>query len=264
MMKKVFSTLFIAMLLAMVACGICSSANSINDETETITEISDAPGLEEPIAEDGLENEGGNENYSSVVYYVGDDIPVGGYVVNCTGTDYGLEVTVFSSEENYEDFQNEDKFTVDDYNSAVEQYAWADFYLYEGEDAYVGLQEGYIVLLEEGRCEFTKYDPAASQTIYPGIYVVGEDLNTEKINIKCCSEYMQVTQFGSRDNYSKYHKTDRFTNGEESDAIEQYAESTDFISMDESIYADLQDGMVVMVDEGIGEYSAAEGPVING
>lgn len=262
-MKKLFSALLVAVLvLTLAGCGNGSSDKPAINETETLTEPTNAPiATDEP--EDEAESESESENYSNVIYYVGDDIPAGGYVINCTGTSSVLEVTVFASAESYDGFQSADKFTNGDYRNAVEQYAWADSFLYEGEEVYVGLREGYIILLDDGKCEFTKYDPAAAQTIYSGIYVVGDDLNAEKVNIKCTSEYMQVTQFASKDDYRGYHQTSRFTHGEESDAIEKYAASSDFIYTDESTYANLQDGMVVMVEDGAGEYSVAEGPVIN-
>lgn len=259
MMKKLFTALLAAaMALALAACGSGSDKPVIN-ETGALAETAADAGQEDSAAPEEAEE----ENYSNVVYTVGDEIPAGGYVVTCTGTSSVLEVTVFASQESYDDFQSADKFTNGDYRNAVEQYAWADSFLYEGEEFYVGLREGYIILLDEGRCEFTKYDPADGQTIYPGIYVVGEDLSAGKVNIKCTSEYMQVTQFADRDDYLGYHQTSRFTVGEESDAIEKYAVTSDFISADEITYANLQDGMVVMVEEGAGDCSAAEGPVIN-
>lgn len=262
MMKKLLSTLLVvALALVLAACGNDSSDKPVVSETETLAETTDAPDQEEPAATEETESE--SENYSNVVYYVGDDIPAGGYVINCTSTNSALEVTVFASAENYDDFQSADKFTNGKYRNAVEQYAWADFSLYEGEEVYVGLREDYIILLDDGKCEFTKYDPAAAQTIYSGIYVVGEDLNAEKVNIKCTSEYMQVTQFAGKEDYLGYHKMSRYTHGEESDAIEKYAASTDSIYTDESTYANLQDGMVIMVEDGAGDYSAAEGPIIN-
>lgn len=257
--KLILALLAAAAMPVLAACGNAPSDRPVINETKALTERANAD-QEETNAEETEEESG---DYSNVVYRTGDDIPAGGYVVTCTGTSSVLDVTVFADEESYDSFQGADKFTVGDYRNAVEQYAWANFFLDEGEDAYVGLRDGYIILLDQGRCEFTKYDPTASQTIYPGIYVVGEDLNAEKVNIKCTSEYMQVTQFASKDDYLGYHGTDRFTVGEESDAIEKYALSSDFISTDESTYADLQDGMVVMVEEGAGECSVAEGPVIH-
>ena len=254
MKTKLFSVLLAATLvLALAGCG--SSNGPVIHETGALPEQS-GTAEQKPASEE-------ETYYSNVVYRVGDDIPAGGYVITCTGTPSVLEATVFDSGESYDGFQSADKLTVGDYSSAVEQYAWADFFLYEGENAYVGLREGYVILLDEGRCEFTKYDPAAGRTIYPGVYVVGEDLAAGKIDVKCTSEYMQVTQFGSRDDYLGYHQTSRFTVGEESDAIAKYALSSDFIYTDESTYAALQDGMVLMVEEGAGDYAAAAGPVIN-
>lgn len=251
--RLISALLAAAMLLALTGCAPGSSNKPVINETEALTQSADKASKTAPEA----------ENYSNVIYYAGDDIPVGGYVITCTGTDSVLEVTVFADKESYDGFQGADKFTVGDYSGAVEQYAWANFFLYEGENAYVGLRDGYIILLDAGRCEFTKYDPAAAQTIYPGIYVVGEDLAAGKIDIQCTDEYMQVTQFASRDDYTGYHQTSRFTVGEESDAIAKYALSSDFLYADESTYANLQDGMVVMVEEGAGDYAAAAGPVIH-
>lgn len=91
----------------------------------------------------------------------------------------------------------------------------------------------------------------------------GKDVGAEKINIKCTSDYLQVTLLKDLEQYLGYHKTSRFTIGEESDAIEAFAESTDFIYTDSSTYANLQDGMIMMIEEGTGEYSLDSGPVIN-
>ncbi len=263
MKKKICTLLLLGLCMPCIsACGNKIKDAPVAPAMEDTSENTDTAEEDNATLSEEIDSESTSGNYSNVVYYVGNDIPVGGYVIHCTETNFQLEVTVFSNEENYEEFQNADKFTNGDYRTAVEQYAWADFYLNQDEDAYIGLQEGYIVLLDNGQCEFTEYDPATSQTIYSGIYVIGEDLNAEKINIKCSSSYMRVTQFKSKDNYLEYHKASRFTYGENSDAIEKHAESTDVIYTNDSTYANLQDGMILMVDEGVGNYSADEGPVI--
>ena len=210
------------------------------------------------------ETESADTYYSNVVYYVGEDIPEGGYIVTCTGTDDWMDVVVFASAEDYEGYQGAEKFTRGEHRNAVELYAWADFSLEQDESAYIGLREGYIILLDDGRCEFTKYDLSTSPTVYAGIYVAGEDLDAEKIDIKCTGEYLDATLFDSKDDYREYHKMDRYTRGEESDAIEEHAKTTDYVSADESTYIALEDGMVLMIKEGPGEYTVAEGPVING
>lgn len=268
MQKRICTLLFVGTyLLFLSACGNIGSSNKIKNapvapEMKETLKNEDTTEADSAAVSEETDSESTSKNYSNVVYYVGDDIPVGGYIIHCTETNFQLRVTIFSSKTNYEEFQNADKFTNGDYGTAVEQYAWANFYLNQDEDAYIGLREGFIVLLDRGQCEFMEYDPATSQTIYTGVYVIGEDLNAEKININCSSNYIRVTQFKNKDNYLEYHKASRFTYGENSDAIEKYAESTDFIYTNDSIYANLQDGMVLMIDEGVGSYSVDGGPVI--
>lgn len=202
--------------------------------------------------------------YSNVVYYVGEDIPADGYIVTCTGTEDWMDVVVFASAEDFDGYQSAEKFTRGEHRNAVELYAWADFSLEQDESVYIGLREGYIILLDDGRCEFTKCDLSTSPTVYAGIYIAGEDISADKIDLKCTGEYLEATLFGSKDDYREYHKMDRYTRGEESDAIEEHAKTTDYVSSDESTYVALEDGMVLMIKEGPGEYSIAEGPVING
>jgi len=268
-MKNKILLVFLAaiMLFSLSACGAGTSDNpEITDDPEISAKPAETSEPEEsPESSETAEpeSESGSGNYSNKVYYVGEDIPAGGYVINCTSTDYSMDIIVFASAEDYEGFQHAEKSTVGEFSEAVELHAWANFYLDLDEKVYVGLREGYIILLDDGKCEFNKYDLSTSQTIYSGIYVVGEDIDAEKINILCISDYLKVTLFSGKDRYLDYHKTSRFTIGEESDAIEEYADSTDYIYTDDSTYANLQDGMIMMVEKGTGEYSIDEGPIIN-
>ena len=239
--------------VAMVSFSACSSSSGelvINDDSEISAGIDESAG----------ENEG---YYSNKVYYVGEDLPAGGYVISCTGTDFYMSAVVFENERSYEEFQDAKKTTVGDVNEAVEIHAWADFYLEQDEKAYIGLRKGNVILLNDGKCEFSKYNPDESQTVYSGIYVVGEDIEADKLNIKCISDYLQVTVFDSRDSYLAYHRSGRFTIGEESDAIEEFADSTDVVYEEESTYVNLSDKMIMMVEEGTGKYSIDKGPIIN-
>lgn len=54
-----------------------------------------------------------------------------------------------------------------------------------------------------------------------------------------------------------------YTNGEESDAIKAHSSSYVFIYKDDSASVKLKDGMILMIDDGTGEYSVDEGPIIN-
>ena len=240
------------MFLAIVMFFLFTSCNADNKDETIIKNGIETEEVSEPTETTNSENNSDSEDYSDKVYYVGDDITAGGYVIKCTGTDYAMDAIVFSSEEDYESFQNSDRFTNGEFSRAVELNAWADFSLEKDEEAYIRLNDGYIIFLDNGQCEFNKYDPSISKILYSGIYVIGDDISADKVNMICTSDSLRLTLFFDKDQYLKYHKVDRYTRGEESEAIKKFADSTDFIYTDDSIYADLQEGMIVMVEDGVG------------
>ena len=259
-MKLRLLLLLIASILFLTACeGTVSDAPEINSASE-FSIGKDSPENTENLTE---ETDNSGKSYSNKVYYVGEDIPAGGYVINCTNTNYTMSVLIFASAQDFKGFQDSKKFTLGEFSDAVELYAWANFYLGQDDKAYIGLREGYIILLDGGKCEFNTYNPSEEQTLYSGLYVVGEDVNAEKINILCTTDYLKMTLFSGKDDYLNYHKSSRFTIGEETEAIQEFAESSDFIYTDDSTYANLRDGMIMMIEEGVGKSQVDEGPVIN-
>ncbi|MBQ8435431.1 MAG: hypothetical protein IJX24_05425 [Oscillospiraceae bacterium] len=260
---------FIAMIFAL---SILTSLSACDDKKQATTDSKDiasetvvAGDDKNETTEKEVETEISNKDdfYSNKVYNVGDDIPEDTYAINCTSTEYGMEVIVFSSKEDYTNFQNAEKITNGEYQAAIENHAWADFYLENNETAYIKLNKGNLILLDDGKCEFNKHDTSDSNTLYSGIYMVGEDINNGHVDIKCVSEYLQVTIFENKEKYLEYHKSSRFTVGEESEAIDKYSESSEFIYSDNMTSVHLQDGMVLMIDDGIGEYSTDDGPIVN-
>lgn len=264
-LKKFISLLFaVTALSSLSACGNTEKSEKNEKDskkiiTETIT--ADDENVETTETEEVTEIE--NDFYSNKVYNVGEDIPEDSYAINCTATEYGMDVVVFSSEEDYINFQNAEKFTNGEYRTAVETYAWADFYLENNETVYIKLNKGDLILLDDGKCEFNKYNTTDSNMLYSGIYVVGEDIASGHVDIKCLSEYLQVTLFENKEKYSEYHKSSRFTVGENSDAIDKFSESSDFIYSDNITSVHLQEGMILMIEDGFCEYSVDNGPDIN-
>ena len=273
-MKKTLAILFsIVMALSFASCGNKTTSSSSKDSgtTSNISTKSDTSVTEQPEestepavtekAEDITDT--ANEIYSNKVYYVGEDMPENGYIVTCTNTDYSMDVIIFESKESYNNFQDAKKFSNGEFNAAVEQHAWANFNLKKDEKAYIGLQKGNVILLDDGACQFTKYNPTTTNTIYSGIYVIGKDFDENKINIKCSTDYLKIVTFESKDTYLKYHKSNRFTNGEEAEALNANATTNDFIYKDDSTFVNLEDGMILMVEKGTGEYTLDSGPIIN-
>lgn len=259
-MKKILAILLAAiMMFSLIACGEANrDSTNTSDEAVSTTDNQNDGGSDE---EDTSGEE--DELYSNKIYYVGDDIPEGTYVVNCTFSEYGMDVVVFQSEAEYAAFQNAEQFTVGEYRNAIEQNAWVSLYIEENESAYIGLTEGNIILLDGGMCEFGKYNAIDSNVLHSGIYVVGKDIPAGSLDIKGTTDYLQVVVFDSIEKYSTYHKTDRFTVGEESDAIEANASDSDYIYGDDITSVRLDEGMVLMIDDGVGEYSIDQGPVVN-
>lgn len=265
-MKIIFYlALTFSLIISLTACGGNSDKPIINDNAEIESnqniETSESDNTSD-IKDAGGEEDDDDEVYNNKIYYVGDDIAEGNYVVNCTTSEYGMDIVVFQSELEYAAFQNAEQFTVGEYRSAIEQNAWISLYIEVDESVYIGLKEGNIILLDGGMCEFNNYDAIESNVLYPGIYVVGEDIVAGNLDIKGTTDYLQVVVFASVDKYCTYHKTDRSTIGEESDAIEANASSSYYIYGDDTASVKLEDGMVLLIADGIGEYSVDEGPVI--
>lgn len=267
--KKILAFLFAsAVMMSFAGCGGKEkiTENSVSDTNTAVTNTTESTTSTTQVNTEQSENNTSQpieDVYSNKVYHVGEDLPPDTYVINCTISEYGMDVIVFESEKEYTDFQNANKTTNGKYRAAIEMYAWTDFYLNEDSNAFVNLKEGNIILLDNGKCEFTKHDTSSSNILHSGIYVAGEDINSAKIDIKCTSDWLQITIFENKYKYLSYHKTDRFTGGKEADAIEKNALSTDYIYTDNIASIDLEDGMILMIEDGTGEYSIDEGPIID-
>jgi len=94
-----------------------------------------------------------------------------------------------------------------------------------------------------------------------GVYFVGKDIAAGNYILTCVdsSWAMEITVFENEENYYGYHKTSRFTVGEESDAKAQYAMINTTIWPDETYSLNIQDGYVVKIESGKGTLVSADG-----
>ena len=248
-MKKLLSIIMLMLVLwSSVACGGNSKKPIINDSLDV----------------DKTNNDMSNDEiYTNKVYYVGDEIPEGQYVVKCTKSNYGMDIIIFESEADYNQWQGAEKYTNGEYKRAEELYAWASFYVYEDECVYFSVKSGNIIVLDKGMCEFNKFNVKESNSLYSGVYIVGKDIDAGNININCPNEGIKVTIFENRNKYSDYHKSNRYTVGEESDALANNSLSSNYIYTGKSYSIRLEEGMILLINDGVGEYSIDKGPVIN-
>lgn len=252
-MRKLFTlSMILVILMMLVACDSDAKQLTVNESTDTTQG-------EKSINEDKEQT----EIYSNMVYTVGKDIEKGSYTIKCTKTNYMMEVVVFANKQAYEEFQKADKTTIGDYDEAIEAYAWTNFYIEENEELYLGLKKGNVILLNDGMCEFTRYDVKDSNKIYSGTYVVGEDINADKLNIECITEFLDITIFENEEAYITFRKTNRDTVGEEAEAINEHALSYKFLCKDDVTMIDFEEGMILLINDGCGEVSVDNGPTIN-
>ena len=95
----------------------------------------------------------GSQSTAASGMYLSGDIPAGSYMLTCTQLDEGytsLELVVFEDMAAYDEFMACEQFTVGEFQDAVEQCAWSEFYLEEGETYYVNVTDETCLLLDNG------------------------------------------------------------------------------------------------------------------
>ena len=107
---------------------------------------------------------------------------------------------------------------------------------------------------EEEPIDLTWYTEDNS-AICDGVFFVGKDIVPDSYILTCLdsSWAMEITVFENEAKYNDYHKTSRFTVGEESDAKAQYALIDTTIWPDESYSLNIQEGYVLKLENGYGK-----------
>lgn len=207
--------------------------------------------------------DGNNSPLCAGVYFVGKDIAEAQYKLTCTATDWSMAVTIYASADDYLSYHKSNRFTNGEESDAIRQYSMSNTYINEGDTCFVDLKEGYVLMVKNGTGSLDMVNSdnnisASSNRVslptYPGVYFVGEYLKPNTYIVTCTETdwSQQIVVFETKEEYLNYHQTSRFTNGEESSAIEQNAISDFYIDQDESCYLNLREGMVLMINNGMG------------
>ena len=200
-------------------------------------------------------NDPDSELYSGV-YFAGNDLKASQYMLTCNDAAYSMQVMVFETVDSYKKYYQTSKFTTGEEIDAIGQNALYDYYISVGETGYIGLESGYVLLIDDGNGKLNELDIKNNNTseLYGGVYFVDNDLDANQYVLTCneATFSMQVMVFESLDTYVNYHQTSRFTLGEESEAIEQNVLYDVYISPDEQCCLNLKDGYVLLIDSGKG------------
>lgn len=88
--------------------------------------------------------------------------------------------------------------------------------------------------------------------VLPGTYIIGQDMKAGDYTLKCSeADYgMRVTVFESEDKYHSYFSSDRFTIGENNDAIKDNAKTDEFVYEGDDLSVNVSDGNVLVIDDG--------------
>ena len=266
-MKKVMIGLFAVLLSGMLAaCGTQQGNSSGNDvpavdpEQQQVENQGDDGQEEEPIDLTWY-----TEDYTAIcdgVFFVGKDIKGDSYILTCTDSSWAMEITVFESEEQYSNYHKTSRFTVGEESDAKAQYALIDTTIWPDETYSLNIQDGYVLKIENGHrtLESTsgvatpaKSNNGKTRKIMDGLYL-SKDLPRDSYMITCTkTDYaMGIIIFKDKDAYNQYSQADRFTVGEEQNAIEQYALSDMYIYYGDTAYVNLTDDMVMLVKAGSG------------
>lgn len=84
-----------------------------------------------------------------------------------------------------------------------------------------------------------------------GVYKVGDYIKPGTYVFQNLTEtsYLKVVLFSSEESYDNYNKSERFTVGEESEAIEKNAWQDVYLNNGEAVYMNLEEGSVLVVDD---------------
>lgn len=87
-------------------------------------------------------------------FVIGKDINEGSYIYTTTG-DNGAYVIVFESKEKYDEFNSLNHPSAGEFQKDIEKYAFCERYISSGEQYYVCLQEGMVLLVSGYKSEGT-------------------------------------------------------------------------------------------------------------
>lgn len=249
------------------------TVKEVEEETaEDIEAASDeGEAIEETTAEP-IDTSWYTENNQAIcggVYFVGKDLSAGNYILTCKQTDWSMQVTLFESVEKYYSYFRTDRFTYGEENDAVEQNALANNFVYADDSIALNVQDGYVVMIDGGIGSLVSASAEAADpensvtgsciTVLPGLYLPG-DLPSGTYMLTCTdAEYgMEVTLFEDREAYDEYLGEERFTVGEERNAMEKHAQSNFYIDQGETVFISLDEKMVLTIDHGTGQLEPVE------
>lgn len=246
-MKKIFCLLMVlVMIFGVAGCGTTSVVETENTENTSM--------VENETEKTSVKKEDEKKRLFSGVYYIGSDIEPGQYVLKNLESDYSMDILLFETHERYDEYITAPKSTLGEESQAINSFCFHSSYIEYNEEYYLNLKDGNVLSIDDGSGELRKItkDVWAENDIHPrGIYYCSDDIDAGSHEITCAyGDYsLDITIFKSISIYDEYLTSPRSTLGEESEAIDKYAEFFEYLDSGESCHINIQEGCVIVIDD---------------
>lgn len=155
MKKLVLSIFMIALIFSLTSCG---------KKEEKCPEGMTCNNLDKWI---GVEKTLDKDQYDGDVFFVGEDLEVGTYLL--TNSKGETQILVYEDKEAYESYRQFNRSKISCTNCIIGNY---HSFNQHGDKKYVNLEEGNLAVFYGDRCDFTKLEPISNGVVNEGTYSV--------------------------------------------------------------------------------------------
>ena len=263
-MKKRFSSIVAVMMISALALTGCGSGGTREQETRSDGVIVGSIEKEEPKADlSFLKSD--NMCVLPGTYIIGQDMKAGSYALKCKEASYGMRVTVFKSESEYQEYFKSDRFTVGENNDAIEDHAKSDEYIYKDDECSLSLSNGEVLVIDDGDIIATfgggsDFEPGETTTIGRGLYEPGDIESGMYCVTPTETDYaLQFVVFKDESSYDAFVKANPFTVGEYSEEIGNHALYELYVDKDQHGFLSIKDGnYLTVIGEGKAEITKVD------
>lgn len=262
-MKKRFGSVIAVVMVSVLALTGCGSGGTREQTTKDDGTV--VGGIESGSATADLTFlKSDNMCLLAGTYFIGQDMKAGNYTIKCVDADYGMRVTVFGSESDYQSYFSSRRFTVGENNEAIEKYAKNDEYIYKDNDLAVVLSDGDVLEID-GSCIATlgggsSVEPVNTLTIGRGMYEPGDiEPGTYCVTTIESGYSLQFVVFKDKSAYDAFVAAKPVTNGQYSDEIGNHGLYSLEVLKDQHGFLTIKDGNYLgVIGEGKAEITKVE------
>ena len=234
MKKTIYFLMSILLALSLVACGETTPTTPSQPDTSPAQESEPVKSSTDCKMSDG-------------VYKCGTDIMPGAYSVTIDGGDGWIDYLVFSSVDAYMAYQTSGATTIAEDSLARCQNAYSYTDIIDEAVGYIELDEGNVIIYTGEESTLTPWT-MDSGALYQGTYVVGKNFVEGSYRLTAADEHgIGICLFETIDDYTGYFSSNRFSVGDEQDALDAFASYQNLVYDDDEAVISVKNGQVMMI-----------------